>query len=215
VEHLAPAIKLLERCSRLVLVIVLTFICQQPCGALFNPDLIDSYLEREFDWGMFVDVRELRHYLNYPESQLSPLTNVQVHFRWFPRDDNFAKRKSRVYEEFWYHHGSVIGSRRYNQLHIPAEKIGVVIVGRTKDSANDRDEITALANALLRVMIDLQLKQIVTSAVMVPMDNYDDVAGCLERYHFTRDPQLMQGRQMSIHLRSYPQGRDEYYFFKK
>jgi hypothetical protein len=208
-----------QRCRqhllRLLVVVFLSTLIQSPSKAAFKPDLIDSYLEREYDWAMFIDTHELKSYLDYPGTQLRPLTKARVNFRWFPRGVNFAKTSAKVYEEFWYHRGIPVGSRRHNQLNIPSNKIGAIVLGRFRDKDNSNDQSAAASNALIRILIDLQLKETVAGVVMVPADIYDDIAGGLSRYRFSAKMEPGQGRQMSIHLRSYPAGRDGYYFFNK
>src|SRR5580658_9993827 len=56
----------------------LAFICQLPCGAEINAKLIDPYLERNFHWAMFIEMHDLKSYLNYPGSKLNPVTQLRV-----------------------------------------------------------------------------------------------------------------------------------------
>ena len=182
--------------------------------AAINEGLADPYFEREFDWAMFIEIPDSRHVLNYPGSQLHPLTKMRVNFRTFARSGGSEHRPQRIYEELWYHKGKPIGSKRYNQLDIPAGKSGVIAVGSMNDQA---DEGQSVANALVRLLLDLQLKKISVCLVLVPEGCYDQVVTGLGRYSFLPESQIfsMDGAQMGIHLRSYPASKDQYFYFAK
>jgi hypothetical protein len=194
---------LLSICSALI--------CQFPVGAEFNAQLIDKYLESQFDWAMFLEVQDAQHYLNYEGSSLRPLNKVCVNLRVFPPpgERRPGKNPSKVYEDFWYHNGALIGSRYHQKLPIEQDSLGALVVGKTKGGANS---LRAVANAIVRLTLDLHFKQIPISLVLVPSEHYDSIAGYLANYHFTTGRHPEEGKQMSIHLSSYPKGRDEYYY---
>lgn len=190
-----------------------------PCDAgmnQFKPDLMNPYLEREFDWSMYMDVREVKHYLNYTGSQLHPLSKVGVNFRSHPRN-NIALESSaaKVYEELWFYSEHPVGLRRKCKLESTGEETGVIIVGEFQDKPAYAEAIT---NSLVRLVLDVQLNNMVPSVILLPRDQYDKVAAYLGRYKFSPYLSAMQGRQFNIHLRSYPHGpgsKDEYYYYQK
>ena len=196
----------------LMVAICLSFFCPMVSKAELNADLRDPYLEREYDWAMYLDTHDLKQYLTYPGSQLHPITVVRINFRALNRGARTRPKSAAIFEDFWYHNGTPVGLRRYNQLNIAPDLFGVIVIGADDDQP---EHGTAVANALVRLLLDLQLKQIITSVVMVPSRKYDQLAGELGRYGFFPYMRVMAGQQMSIHLRTYPRGKDQYYFFQK
>src|SRR5271169_2191907 len=108
---------LLRDSSALLVGICLALLCQFPCAADIKADLADPYLAREFNWGMFIDVRDMKHYLSYPGSRLNPLMLLRVNFRAFPRDKS-VMIPAAIYQDFWYHEDVPIGLRQYSPLAI-------------------------------------------------------------------------------------------------
>src|SRR5271170_1821743 len=123
-----------QELGALFLCVCLLLAFQVPAAAELNADLNDVYLESNFDWAMFVDARDVKHYMNYEGSLLKPLTNVRVYRRVFSHtDDNRSdKPKAQVYEEFWYHKKELIGLRRRNPLNIDKDRTGTIVVGKSK-----------------------------------------------------------------------------------
>jgi hypothetical protein len=179
-------------------------------------DLVDPYLQREFDWGVYVEARNVDHYLEYEGSRLHPLTRVRIYFRSFSRVGILVPNTpSTKYEELWYYRGKSVGLRRYSHLDIPKDDIGAVIVGQPADKGDRSEQSQAIANALVRVLLDLHLKKALTSVVSIPREQYDEVCGELGRYGFQANSRVLDGAQMSIHVRSFPHEMDEYLFFQK
>jgi len=139
---------------------------------------------------------------------------VRINVREFPRGTGSNSAEARIYEEPWYHKGMPVGSRRFSQLDIATRNIGAIVVGASDVQA---EQSQAISNALVRLMLDLQLKRISTGIVIVPTDSYDEIAACLGRYNFFTNTNidLQPGPQMSIHLRSYPRDKDNYFYFLK
>lgn len=188
-------------------------LCVVPCFADINADLMDPKLEEQYDWAMYMDVHDMKNVLNYPTSRLHPLTNLRVIYRPLARGVRAADyKKARVYEEFWYREEMPIGLKRNEQLQIESYKFGIIFV-QPRDG--ETDHTYAIANALVRILVDLWIHDIVAGYVVVPRDKFDQMAGALSRYGFFPGMRVAQGAQLSIHLRSYPAGRDEMYFFQK
>jgi hypothetical protein len=196
----------------LLLLLSCCFGAQVPsCDAQKNPDLIDDGLKQECDWAFFLDVQDVNHFLNYSGSQLHPLSRVRVSVRKFSRSgqDESESSATQTYEELWYRDGMPIGLRRRSKLTIKPHSLGMVTLGATDFK---EEHSRALANALIRLLIDLQFRQAVTSVVVVPADDYDRISAGLNRYHFFADINPSEGKQMSIHLSSTPAGKDGYFF---
>lgn len=200
-----------RKIAPLLLSICLSLLCQIASYAQFNADLRNPYLVREFDWAMFIDAHDMKHYLNYQGSRFYPLTNVRINFRAIARGSN-ASTQSQIYEEIWYHEGTALGLRRYHQLSIAPDGIGVIIVGT---SGYEPGHALAITNVLVRLLLDLELTEAVISVVLLPVNEYDQIATALGRYGFSPYVNaVMEGPQIGFHLRSYPQGKDQYYLFQ-
>ncbi len=190
----------------------LPMLLQGGASAEFRADMEDEYLEAQYDWGAFIDTRDVDHYLNYEGSLLRPLTRVRIYFRVFPRAQLSGRKKNRarLYEELWYHKGQLIGLRRCSELKSKKNRIGIVVVG--KDAGGSKQAIE-LTNAVLRLLLDLQFQQMVADVVLVPLKSFDQIVGNLAAYKFACGLPPQQGMQMSIHFRCDPSGRDEYYYY--
>jgi hypothetical protein len=203
------ALALLSACFALIILIA------SPINAEIRSDLRDPYLEREFDWAMFMDTRELKQFLNYSGSKLHPLIKVRITFRSFSRGDTVNYIAAKPYEELWYYRSKPLGLRRYQRLDIQSRYLGAVVVGPVDENIDKTERSNAIANALVRLIVDLQFRDISTAVVLVPKDQYDQIAEGLGRYKFYPDLQISEGRQVSIHMRSTPAYKDEYFYFQK
>lgn len=194
--------------KRILLGLVLTLILPPaPAGADFKPNLKDAYIEREFEWAAYIHARNSNSFLNYPQSRLTPLTKVSVTFR------DGVKSPTKMYEEFWYHHGKPLGMRRLNELTVKTDKVGAIVLGGPEDSA---DSTHALVNALMRLLLDTQLRHLSTSVVIIPKDQFDDITTALAEYNFrTNEEPPTSGEQFSITLRSAPYGYERVLFLQR
>ncbi len=188
----------------------LVFICQCPSDAEIDAMLMDPYLQKEFNWAMFIDLQEDKPYLRYPGSRLNPITQLRVTCSSFQRGitNRSDSTPAEVYEEFWYHEETPIGLRRYRSLDLKSNQIGAIFLGGRGNNA------AAAAKVLLRLAIELDLQQLSPSLVVVPLDKYDLIASELGRYSFFPRMSASSGRQFSIHLRSNPyrKNKDEYFY---
>ncbi|CAN5515190.1 hypothetical protein BH10CYA1_BH10CYA1_54070 [soil metagenome] len=186
-------------------------ICQLPCGADIDAKLIDPYVQKEFQWAMFIDTQEDKPYLNYRSSRLNPITQVRVTASSFQQGKTNTPviTPAQTYEEFWYHEEVPIGMRRYRTLDIKPNQTGAIFLGSRGDNS------AAAANVLVRLAVELDLQELAPSLVEVPLDKYDVIASVLGRYSFF--PRISKGgRQCSIHLRSHPYNKlkDEYFYLQ-
>jgi hypothetical protein len=183
----------------------------------YKADLVDNYLESQFDWAMLIDQHNMNDHFTYEGSRLNPLTKVRVKVRSFNKSKNgINDSPAQVYEELWYHQRKPLGLHRLTQLSMPpVDSNGAVIIRKADKQSSPGERAFPLANTLVRLLIELQVKQIVVSVVLIPAEDYAGIAGALETYHFfPSEGTDAQGPQMSIHLRSYPPGQDEYYFYR-
>jgi hypothetical protein len=167
------------------------------CSAAVTPELSDYDLQQNYSWAMYVEAHDVDHYLNYLGSKIHPLTRVRVRFRYFPRRLGAPSWPARTYEEFWYQEGRVVGLRRYGQVQMTPVDFGTIIVGPTD---NKIPYTMAIADAIVRLMVDLQLQHVVTAGITVPTDLYDQLLVNFKRYHFSPGMEHMAGPQMGFRI---------------
>jgi hypothetical protein len=178
--------------------------------------LPDDYLGTEFNWAMILDLPDVNYYLKYPASKLWPLTKVHIDLRAYSQDKNNTPPTNTFYEEFWYHKQAPVGLRRYNQISITKQSNGAIIVCPGDITADLLQRAPAIADAIVRLVVDIQFRNAVVALVLVPQYDYDNVAEALSQYNFFVGTIGSPIRPLAIHLRAYPEGKDEmFYFIKK
>ncbi len=214
------ALKLVEKLAKFkrgiaLVLAVLCFSLALPSlsNCEINSGLSSDYLQREFDWALFIDVRDIQHYLNYNGTKLHPLSRVRINLRIFRTGNSVdaSVPPSVIYEELWYHKTTPIGLRRRFPPRIPTGSVGAVVLG-TLDRG--REHAAIATNAAIRAITDFQLKDVPTGVLLVPCHQCDAVADKLGQYGFCQKQTPTAGTQMSITLRSYPPGRDEQLFLQ-
>lgn len=176
--------------------------------------LPDDYLGKEFKWSMVLYLPDVKDSLNYTGSTLYPLTKVSVRFNQYPSVGNV---QAKAYEEFWYHKKAIVGMRRLNQIRLAPASDGAIILCPRKEKEST-DCATAITNALVRVMLDVQFRGAITSLVVVPDADFPAIAGALEKYGFYSEDKLslkFNEIALSLRLRGYPQGIDKLLYLKK
>lgn len=176
--------------------------------------LPDDYLGNEFKWSMVLYLPDVKDSLNYMGSTLHPLTKVSVSFNEYPSAGNV---KTKAYEEFWYHKKAILGLRRHNQVRLATGSEGAIILCPRKE-AESADCSTAITNALVRVILDVQFRGAVTTLVVVPDADFQSIVGALERYGFYSEDKLgnnLNELALSMRLRAYPLGAEKLLYLKK
>lgn len=176
--------------------------------------LPDDYLGNEFKWSMVLYLPDVKDNLNYMGSTLHPLTKVSVSFNEYLSAGNV---QSKAYEEFWYHKKAILGMRRHNQVRLAAGSEGAIILC-PRTEAESSDCSSAIANALVRVILDVQFRGAVTTLVVVPDADYQSIVGALERYGFYSEEKLgnnLNELALSMRLRAYPLGAEKLLYLKK
>ncbi len=176
--------------------------------------LPDDYLGNEFKWSMVLYLPDVKDSLNYTGSTLYPLTKVSVRFNQYP---SVGTVQAKAYEEFWYHKKAILGMRRLNQIRPTPGSDGAIILCPRKEKEGT-DCATAITNALVRVMLDVQFRGAITSLVVVPDADFPAIAGALEKYGFYSEDKMslkLNEIALSLRLRGYPQGIDKLLYLKK
>lgn len=176
--------------------------------------LPDDYLGTEFKWSMILYLPDVKDSLNYMGSTLHPLTKVSVSFNEYPSAGNV---QTKAYEEFWYHKKAILGLRRHNQVRLAAGSEGAIILCPRKEEEST-DCASAITNALVRVLLDVQFRGATTTLVVVPDADYQSIFGALERYGFCTENKLSNNLNeiaLSMRLRAYPLGAEKLLYLKK
>lgn len=139
----------------------------------------DWEMDRRYDWVIDVKVIDT-NYLNYSGSKLNPLTKLLISYRLNPR---FGETAGKVitYEELWYQVGTTIGCRRLHDLNIPATYQGSV---RIIPSPAALKNSGAISGVIVRLLLDIALKNCMLSAVFIPRDVFYEVENDLSRFNF-------------------------------
>jgi hypothetical protein len=188
-------------------VLLFAVVSSTASNAEIKPNMKDHYIRREFEWSAFIHAAEAKNYLTYNFSTLKPLTKVSVAFRE-------GSGSTVLYEEFFYTGGKVLGLHRRKQLVIDKDRVGAIVLGgeRLGEPSSGR----AVVNALARVMLDFQLRRLVTDVVIVPQENYHEVVQYLAKYGFrANDIPPSDGEQFSFTLRSTPYGFENRMFLSR
>jgi hypothetical protein len=186
-----------------------------PIAAFALEDEYDERgLDRVNDWVIYIDAKKKKEYFNYKGSHLNPITSVKITYRKTPRHSEDADVTTRKYEELWYHQGRALGSRRYCSLNIEQYKKGIVLV---RDSEDVLQEPRAVANAIVKLTVELSIKQINCLGITVPKDMYRDVVADLAHFGFSTKNETLKfpGRQTSISLYSNPSGLENDLYFQR
>lgn len=204
-------------CSFLVLVSI--WIGSIPVSAeIIRADNDNEYLQREFDWAMFLDLEKQHHLFNYQSSSLTKLTKVQINYKACPRGEGkrAAKGNSRIYEELWYKNATPIASKRHFQIESLSNEQGIIVLRKIGASEED---VQIAVNAVMRMLLDMQIKKMPVAVIAVPAESYESVADRFQFYRFSKVSLIteskMVGKQFSIQLQSYPSGKDERYYLQK
>ncbi len=145
----------------------------------------DWEMDRRYDWVINIKVID-SNYLGYPGSKLKSLTKLAVSYRLNPRFGEEAGKFVK-YEDLWYHDGHAIGCRRLNELDIPATYEGAIrIIPSTAASSNSG----AISGGIVRLLLDIGLKNCVLNAVFIPRDAYGTIINDLTRFNFSSTVQV-------------------------
>jgi hypothetical protein len=175
-----------------------------------NDYIPDSYLSENFNWTLVLDLPDVHHYLNYPKSKLWPLTEVHANLRSYDRDD--VDCVTTYYEDLWYHNETPVGLRRHNQITINRNSGGALIVCPADENADFPRRASAIANAIVRLNMDVQLRNASISLVLVPDNEYEGVSDALTSYKMSSSTNPAFS-PVSFHMRAYPEGEEDHYFY--
>lgn len=174
----------------------------------------DLWVNRQFDWIIYVDLDKVDRYLKYPGSTMPGITRVLMDYRLCPRPRNKELNMDRVkYEDIWYQNGTAVGCRRYQDLVIPFQEQGCLYV---KPDPLVQPSIKAITNAIIRTILELYAKKLIVTSICVPKDSFNDFASALGQMNFFRLDVAVPGgpgENMSIHVITNPMGFERYFYY--
>lgn len=139
--------------------------------------------------------------------------DLRVDLRTYPRDRTLPLNT--VYEDLWYHDKKPIGLRRHNEIAVPAQSIGAIIVCQPNGTSDAEERTEEVTDAILRLIVDAQFRKAVTGLVLVPANEYESIASALSQYNFFPAGPRVQVGPVNLHLRAYPEGPDAFFYFQK
>lgn len=185
----------------------LLFLFQGSCESEISSNMDMPYLGQQYDWAVFIEVKNVSHYLNYSGTTLHPLTKVRIYFRQFK---GLAEPStSKLCEEIWYYKSIPIGSRCLLAPAAGRGTYGALVIGNQDGTMN---HAAAATDAAMRMMIDLLASKAATAAMIVPLNSYENVVRELCAYGFTEHKLPGTGKHMSVVLRSFPESKDDQLF---
>jgi hypothetical protein len=175
----------------------------------------DDSLNQRYDWVITVNVKILKDYLNYPTSNLAPMTKLSVVYRQTARLNQNQNRNTDPvqFEDLWYHECSVVGCRRYNPLGLTPGEQGAIRIIPSDDASQSS---CAIANAVTRLLLDVGLLRCALTAVYVPIDAVDAVVADFAKFNFvsqTPSPEKSIRSSMLLFICSDPPRTKKYLYY--
>jgi len=176
----------------------------------------DSILKRMNQWIIFVEASNLPKDFKYPRTKLGPLTEVKETYWIRPKTTDRAALLSpdtptTLYQKLWYYNGTALGCRRSHLLEIPPEQPGVIVI---RPNDNLKEYTRSLANAIVRLCLDVGLRESILVSVIVPRDIFDQIMVDLTQFRFL--PITVASGEtphIIIHLESNPREFDKYVYY--
>lgn len=197
-------------CRALIAVAALLIGSAESALAAQQPDPTGGLFELASDWAFTMNVQMHTNYLNYPGSSLRGLTDVKVYY--LPKTPTAVfSDPGQHYEDFWFHTGKVLGSRRFTAIKIMPGSMGLIVVQPSDGSSADT---RATADAIMRVLVEVAASRGSIMEVIVPLSIYPQLASELNQFRFY-PTRFLKGNVPShlLHLVSFPQGQDQYFYF--
>ncbi|MBS1955385.1 MAG: hypothetical protein JST89_14465 [Cyanobacteria bacterium SZAS-4] len=176
-------------------------------------DFSDEVMNQRYDWVITADTSGMKNFLNYPGSGLHPVSKVKVSYRLTPRFGRERSSETVTYEELWYHECRPIGCRKMHQLGLEAGEQGVIYFRPARDVG---DSHCAVANAMVRLILDAGLRRAMVGGVYIPAEIFDQVKSDLGQFNFFPyeiQPDTGIRATMHIFLQSQPAGREASLFY--
>jgi hypothetical protein len=181
-----------------------------------GPDA-ERILFRQYEWIFYCDMELIPKYMVYKGSPMDPIIRFAVTYqptRAFSRHSSDPPPPGIKYEEIWYHDGKAIGMKRYNDI-FPGPMQQGAIYFRSPDEISLCDYPREMANCCVRLMLDTYAKRSIMAGAIIPLNAFDVFASYLQYYNFYPLDEATNGKgeNMSLHMNTYPRGREKYYYY--
>jgi hypothetical protein len=169
---------------------------------------IETLLEQQNRWIVDMDVGVLNSYLSYPTSKCASPTTIAVDYREKDEANQWSVEKK--YEVFWYRSRTPIGLHRYTQVPFGQYPFGVIYV---KPSRLISDHCDSLADAIVRVVVEVLLSRTQVRAIFVPRDSFNQMVSALSGVNFHPFTVIKPGQKpVFIDVQSYPSGLEAHLY---
>jgi hypothetical protein len=184
-----------------------------PCHAAESaaPDF-QQMLYRQYDWIMTCQMRVIENYVSPPNATAKGLLLFDTSYRASPLAQESPLATD--YEQLWYQNGRCIGSKKQNNVPFsPGSQGALYFLNTGNNSIASHAKETA--NAAVRLLLDIKLKNAIVAGVVVPDSSFDQVESALLDLNFLplEKVNYQEGERPSLHLIGYPQGRDHYFLY--
>lgn len=131
---------------------------------------------------IYVRAQEQKGFLDFPGSPFKSMVKVTITYRSV-KDDTMGDE--RLYEDLWYQGQNPLGCRRYRDFDLrPKDRVFVYL------TASSPAELSASANALVRILLDANLNRDAIVGVAVPAESFWPLVDCMEVENFYRAGKL-------------------------
>ncbi|HEY9676800.1 MAG TPA: hypothetical protein V6C76_02275 [Drouetiella sp.] len=144
----------------------------------------DKWLDSRYDWVVYLTEKELANFLKYPTCSLYPVTKVEVSYRVAPRLQP-KKNELTHYEDLLYHVATPIGSRSFSKLSLSKGWQGAIVIRPASENAPTTNT-AALANAIVRLLLDVSLAKCSLTVVFAEPQIEQQVCDQLGQFRFFR-----------------------------
>lgn len=166
--------------------------------------------EESADWKLTLHAKEVKEYLKFNRSPLTPALCVKVNSQVRNELDGTWKEK-RVYETFWYHNGAPFGLRRYEKLNLKEDSHGIIKIESSPDA---QQQTRALVNAALRLLPDIYRLQAIPVVLMVPHELCYTIESDLSSSRFYKAKVTTgDASALLLHVVSAQPGYDRYFYY--
>lgn len=185
---------------RVIRTLIVLFLCLFS-GTIANaePKLVytDEWLDQRYDWVLYVEPKPAKHLMDHAGSKLRPVSMMKVSYRVHPRLAKGKPNKAAAYEDLYYAEARPIGCRRYGPLPFAENWQGAICF----QEGNLRDvDRAALANAIVRLAIDVAAQKCTTAMIFLPSDMVLSVANEMHRFNFVRAGESAFGTPSALFL---------------
>jgi hypothetical protein len=176
---------------------------------------MERIYSKQYEWLLYCDLEPLPKYMIYKGSQMSPVARFNVGYQLtLHMQRNQTPPPPLRYEELWYANRKCVGMKRFNDIWPGPLQQGAIYfrcMGDNSLSNYDRE----MASCCIRMIMDIYAKRSIMAGVLVPINCFDQFASDITLYNFflLEEASGGKGENLSLHLMSYPRGKDKYYYY--